>query len=257
MTAPELLSSFLTRPALLFFDFDGTLSNIVEKADQARPLQGAPKMLASLARRHQVVIVSGRSAHQLLQWLGPEVEIWGTHGAERTENGEVVLTDAVAPYVDEMAKVFQEAVSSIEESREPGIYAEDKRVITTIHYRPAPDHRHARAFVEDLVRSLAAKHDVTYSSSRSAFEIKPPVELSKRQVVVERTRTSDLRAALYVGDDTVDLSAFDALDEVEREGVSTLRVAVDSEEAPAELLRRADVVLGSPQEVLDTFSSLG
>ncbi|MCA1704111.1 MAG: hypothetical protein LC808_12945, partial [Actinobacteria bacterium] len=61
----------------LFLDFDGTLSEIVHVPSEARPATGARKVLIDLARHFGLVaIVSGRSAHQLLEWLGETIEIW-------------------------------------------------------------------------------------------------------------------------------------------------------------------------------------
>jgi trehalose 6-phosphate phosphatase len=75
-------------------------------------------------------------------------------------------------------------------------------------------------------------------------------------VVSERARAAHLEAVMFVGDDTVDLPAFDALDELSEQGVATLRVAVRSDESPPELLERADVVVDGPPGVLDFLSRL-
>jgi trehalose 6-phosphate phosphatase len=53
-----------------------------------------------------------------------------------------------------------------------------------------------------------------------------------------------------VGDDRGDLPAYDALDRMAAQGVHALRVAVASDEAPAELLARADLVLDGPPAVV-------
>ena len=106
----ELLRPFLERPeaAGVFLDFDGTLSDIVHVPSAARPVEGARDLLSALAQKLAVVaIVSGRSAHELLEWLGPEVEIWGVHGAQRTRDGRVELSPAAAPYEDLMRGVHE------------------------------------------------------------------------------------------------------------------------------------------------------
>ena len=52
-------------------DFDGTLSPIVADPADARPLTGAPELLAELARSFAVVaVVSGRPAAFLVRPLG-------------------------------------------------------------------------------------------------------------------------------------------------------------------------------------------
>ena len=53
------------------------------------------------------------------------------------------------------------------------------------------------------------------------------------------------RAALYGGDDATDLDAFDALDALEAEGAldAGVRVGVRSDEGPAAIVERADLVV--------------
>ena len=71
------------------------------------------------------------------------------------------------------------------------------------------------------------------------LEVLPPVEASKRTAVRRLLDGARISRALYAGDDTTDLDAFAALDELEL-GV---KVAVRSAEAPEALLERADIVV--------------
>jgi trehalose 6-phosphate phosphatase len=66
----------------------------------------------------------------------------------------------------------------------------------------------------------------------------------------------DLQTAAFLGDDVVDLAAFDALDALEADGVAVLRVAVSSDEAPAELLERADLVVEGVEGAVGWLSDL-
>jgi trehalose 6-phosphate phosphatase len=65
-------------------------------------------------------------------------------------------------------------------------------------------------------------------------------------------------AALYVGDDTTDIDAFRALRELERSGVLRAAVcaAVSSEEAPAELVREADLTIDGTSGVRGLLEAL-
>ena len=63
-----------------------------------------------------------------------------------------------------------------------------------------------------------------------------------RRLLAER----GLRRALYAGDDTTDLDAFAALEQIEL----GIRVAVLSTEGPSELRSMADLALQSPADVL-------
>jgi trehalose-6-phosphatase len=63
---------------------------------------------------------------------------------------------------------------------------------------------------------------------------------------------SGLQRALYAGDDTTDLDGFAALDGLE----AAVRVAVVSTEGPSELGERADLIVGSTEELLELLKRL-
>ena len=255
-----LLRPFLESPrtAGLFLDFDGTLSEIVSRPGDARPLPGVSQRLDLLADKLGLVaIVSGRAAHQLLSWLGPHVEIWGVHGAERTIDGAVSLSERAAVYSDLMQVVKEEARAAIDLLDLEGVILEDKGVMIGLHFRAARDQEKARAELDRLAADLVRRHGLIRAGGRLAFELRPPLELTKAAVVLDRSRELGLTAAAFVGDDRVDLPGFDALDVLAEEAVHTLRVAVDSPEAPAELLERADMIVSGPAgavELLDRLS---
>ena len=137
-----------------------------------------------------------------------------------------------------------------------GVSVEDKAVVVTLHYRTARDKEAAQRAVDEAAGELAERHGLSVHGGRQSVELRPPVELSKSTVVLDRTRSTGATAALFVGDDTVDLPAFDALDELAREGVTTLRVAVRSDESPEALLHRADVVVDGPSGVVKFLAEL-
>lgn len=241
----------------VFLDFDGTLSDIVPVASDARPVRGARELLCGLAEIVDVVaIVSGRSARQLLEWLGPIVEIWGLHGAERAVGGDVELAPHMRPYLGVMKRVLTQARKAVASHADEGIAVEDKTAVITLHYRSASDREGARAAVERIAQDLAARHGLVTVPGRAAVELRPPVELSKAAVVRARAREAKLSAAMFVGDDSVDVPAFQALEELARDGLDAVKVAVASDEAPPELLRRADVVVEGTHGVITLLTEL-
>src|SRR3954467_9014860 len=67
------LAALLREPerALLGCDFDGTLSPIAQRPQEARPLPGALDALAAVSRRlRAVAIISGRPALQVVEIAG-------------------------------------------------------------------------------------------------------------------------------------------------------------------------------------------
>lgn len=258
MDAP-LLRAFRERlpSAGIFLDFDGTLSEIVDVPADARPVAGAADLLARLSETAAVVaVVSGRSAHQLIEWLGPEVEIWGLHGAERAVDGAVVLSPEVQPFAGVIQEVVRVAKDRVAEEGLSGVVVEDKRVMLGLHWRAALDADRASVFLDSLADDLAARFGLTRAEGRLVYELRPPVELTKADVVRKRAVEAELDSVAFVGDDRVDLPAFAVLDELAAEGRMTVRVAVDSPEAPPELVDRADVVVAGPRGVLGLLSEL-
>lgn len=247
----NLLRPFLGSPqeAGIFLDFDGTLSEIVHLPGDARPLAGTHELLEELGSAYKVLaIVSGRSADQLVEWLGPNIEIWGVHGLQYAHEGSTEWHDSAQPYLELMSRARREASRRLEELGIEGAFLEDKGVMLGLHFRGASQRREAEAALDAVADDLVSMFGLRRAGGRLAFELRPPIEVSKSIVVLDRSRTAGLRAVAFAGDDRVDLGGYDALDELAAEGVTTLRIAVDSREAPPELLERADVVVPGPGE---------
>ena len=259
MAMTDLLDPFRTSPRTsgIFADFDGTLSEIAHLPHDARPIEGAVEVLHELGERLGLVaIVSGRSATQLAEWLGPSIEIWGTHGAEYAHGGSISLTEQAARYEELMSMVRDEAAQILHELDLEGVLIEDKRIMIGLHFRAATDVEHARAELDRVAQDLADRHGLLRAGGRLAFELRPPEEFTKAAVVLQRARELGLKAAMFIGDDRVDLPGFDALDLLADEGVSTARVAVDSDEVPPELIERADIVVDNPRAALELLRGL-
>ncbi|MGH2757308.1 MAG: trehalose-phosphatase [Actinomycetota bacterium] len=235
----------------LFLDFDGTLSDIVLVPAAARPLEGSVAVLHELVDRFGLVaIVSGRSAEQLLEWMGPKLEIWGTHGAQRVVDGKVTLSDHAVAFAELMRRVYSEAKEALDELAIPGAVLEDKRIMIGLHFRATPDPEDARVALDKLAQELADRHGLRRAGGRLAYELRPPAEFTKAAVVLERSLELGLESVAFFGDDRVDLPAFDALDDLSERGLATVRIAVRSDEAPPGLLERADEIVDGPSGTL-------
>jgi trehalose-6-phosphatase len=84
------------------------------------------------------------------------------------------------------------------------------------------------------------------------LEILPPLDVHKGTAVRQLLAERNLKRALYAGDDTTDLDGFRALDGLE----VSVRIAVTSEEGPAELRENADLAVGTPEELLSLLRRL-
>ena len=84
------------------------------------------------------------------------------------------------------------------------------------------------------------------------------MRIDKGAGIVNLLRDRDLAAALYAGDDTTDLDAFNGLTELVESGRlgTALRVGVRSDEGPSALAQEADVMVDGTDGVRDMLQAL-
>jgi trehalose 6-phosphate phosphatase len=221
--------------AAIFLDVDGTLAPIVpDPADATVPESTRVELRRLAARYALVACVSGRTGERAREIVGvPELTYVGEHGLE----------------LEPAAQEWAEAIHLFAEST---LWpAEQKPLSAAFHYRTSEDREGARNVLEDVAIAARAEGFRT-RWGRLVLEVLPPVDASKRTAVAHLLATHDLHRALYAGDDTTDLDGFAALDGLEL----GIRVAVSSAEAPADVAKRADIVVDSPAALAELLARL-
>jgi trehalose 6-phosphate phosphatase len=223
------------RRAALLLDVDGTLAPIVERPEDARVPEETRREIARLAGRYALVAcVSGRSGAEVERMLAvPGVAIVGEHGLELAPDAER-WTEAVATFA-----------SGVDWP------AERKPLSLSFHFRRADDEAAARAYLQ-RVAEAAEREGLVPRWGRMVLEVRPPVAADKGTAVRALVARAGVDRALYAGDDTTDVDAFRGLDGL----AYAVRVAVDSGEAPPELIAAADMVVAGTDGVLELLRSL-
>jgi trehalose 6-phosphate phosphatase len=226
--------------AALFFDVDGTLAPIVERAQDAQVPKETSLLLARLSRRYgSVACISGRAAADVRRLVGVGgIAYSGLHGAELLEpnaNRAQVNPEFARHMPDVKAFVGERDTPELRALR---VRIEDKGPIMTFHWRGAPDEDAAHGRVRQIAEEAEAEGLWTHWG-RKVLEIRPPVPIGKGRAVRDLVARRPVRAAMYAGDDVTDLDAFAALDEVD----SAVRVGVRSDEGPREIVEQADLVV--------------
>jgi trehalose 6-phosphate phosphatase len=230
----------------VFCDIDGTLAPIVERPDEAHVRDEIAVLLGRLARRYAcVACISGRSAAEARRVVGVGgIAYAGSHGAELLEPGSARprLMPAFKSWEGRVRRFARERDSR--EVRRLRIRLEDKGAIAAFHWRGVPDEDAARTHLEGLAHEAEAA-GLTIHWGRKVLEVRPPVPIGKGHAVRDLIGLARPRTALFGGDDATDLDAFDALDALVDDGDLDLavRVGVRSDEGPAAIVERADLVV--------------
>jgi trehalose 6-phosphate phosphatase len=182
---------------LCAFDFDGTLSPIVEHPDRADMRARTRKLLVRLAALYPCIVISGRSRRDLLDKLaGVKVaRAIGNHGAE---------TETFSPRSRPLVEGWMDSLG-LDLGLVPGLWVEDKGYSLAVHYRQcaqkAETRRRILAAASKLkgVRVFGGKQVVNLAVDRAPHK--------GEALAAERDRLG-CAWIMYVGDDENDEDAF-------------------------------------------------
>lgn len=198
----------------IFLDYDGTLTPIVERPEDAY-LSGSMKAaLQALARQHKVAIVSGRGLDDVRQRVGIDALYYaGSHGFEIVDPGgshhsygpaQTFLSDLAAA-----EHTLHERLADI-----TGAQVERKRFAVAIHYRRANegDARTIETIVNDVQH---ANRRLRLTGGKKVFELRPDLDWHKGTALSWLLELMGLQRdgvlPMYIGDDVTDEDAFAVL----------------------------------------------
>ncbi len=239
-TADALIERFSSAPAEagLFLDFDGVLAPIVARPEDAYPPPETRSELERLVDRYGLVaVVSGRAGDDVRERVGVDGIVYvGSHGLElhpealrwRQPIRDFASAAAWAPHRIEL-----------------------KGLSVAFHFRDVEDEAEAIRRLE-AIAAQAVDDGFIARFGRKVLEVLPPVGSHKGTAVRHLLDGAGLTRALVAGDDTTDIDAFRAVDDLE----CAVRVAVVSEESPELLRESAEIVVGSTGEFLELLRRL-
>ena len=236
---PDALASFAQiagvvsarRPAI-FFDFDGTLSTIVDDPEAAALVPGADKALQALAALYPVAILSGRGLDDIRERVGiPGLWYAGSHGFEIVSpDGSHHSNETAAAAIP----VLAEAAAELTERLAPvaGVRVEHKRYAVAVHYRNA--RADAAATVTAAVHHVGGRKGLKVTSGRKVVELRPDIDWDKGTTlewIVDQVSGQEPLLPIFIGDDLTDEDAFDS---VLHDGIGiVVRHAEDGDRATA------------------------
>jgi trehalose 6-phosphate phosphatase len=202
-----------SRVSALLLDYDGILAPFCLNRQQAIPYPGMTALLQEITAngRTRVVIITGRSAHEVIPLLAvhPAPEIWGLHGSERLRPDGTCET----PRVEE--RVLRALAEADRWLREQGLHhrAEFKTGAVAIHWRGLDEAKVA----EIRGRVLLGVAPIAQNTPMDLLEFDGGVEMrmpGRDKGDAVRTILDEIGPEVpvaYLGDDITDERAFLAL----------------------------------------------
>ncbi|HEX7321586.1 MAG TPA: trehalose-phosphatase [Mycobacterium sp.] len=211
----------------VFFDFDGTLSDIVDDPDSAQLAPGAAEGLRALSSCCPVAVLSGRDLADVRERVGlPGIWYAGSHGFELTgPDGAHHQNDAATaalPVLSESAASLSAELGAI-----PGVIVEHKRFGVSVHYRNAARDRVGQAIA--AVHGCAQRHRLRVTTGREVVELRPDVDWDKGKTLrwvmdqlVGHGSTDGPMLPVYLGDDITDEDGFDEVARPDLAGIGII-----------------------------------
>jgi trehalose 6-phosphate phosphatase len=203
----------------------------VPEPERAAPSPEVVTLLSELSRCLQrAVIISGRDTDFLVRRLPlTEVLFVGNHGMEERDEGASRVVADAQPYLAGLTRAG-DAAEALPQSRAPGVTIERKRASVSVHFRKAVDPSGSGAALRPALREIARREHLKLHPGRLVWELRPPIDIDKGEVVRRLAASTRPAAIVYAGDDRTDADAFSALKTMA--GVTTVAVGVRSHEVP-------------------------
>jgi trehalose 6-phosphate phosphatase len=199
-------------------------------------------LLEQLSENYLLVAgISGRKTEDALDLVGLEGMVYfGNHGFEILRDGEVEVTPEALPYLERIQELEARAR---DELAPQGAFIEEKGITASVHYRNAPPEVGQRSV--ELVKAEGERLGLRVTVGRGVVEARPPIRADKGTAVRTLVEEYKPKRAMFLGDDTTDLDAFRELEKLREEGTleEILRVGVESDEGPPEIVSEADIVV--------------
>jgi trehalose-phosphatase len=197
---------------LLILDYDGTLTPIKARPEEAKLSKNMRNLLNKLRKKVQVAIVSGRSLEEIEELVRIKKIIYaGNHGLEiNMEKEKFVYSPAL-----EVVPIIKGISEQLRKSPIKGTQVEDKKFTVSFHYRRVDptEVKEAKSFFNRAVSLWVKEKKIEVRRGKKVLEIRPSGWDKGKTLEWIWDRLGKNLFPIYIGDDQTDEDAFLAVGE--------------------------------------------
>lgn len=219
----QIIDASKGKQIVMFLDYDGTLSPIVDDPDRAFMSKPMRKTVRSLARCFPTAIVSGRCRDKVYSFVRlAELYYAGSHGMDikgpakdpKYQKGSPgVLFQPASEFLPMIDEVYQQLVEKTRST--PGAKVENNKFCVSVHFRCVDEKKWSE--LAQQVRSVLKEYPkLRLTQGRKVLEIRPTIKWDKGKALeflLESLGFANCTNVfpVYIGDDRTDEDAFKIL----------------------------------------------
>lgn len=204
----EVKKRVFNKDIFMFFDYDGTLTPIVEAPYKAVISDEMRSLIIKLKEHVPVAVISGRALKDIKGRAGIEDIIYaGNHGAEIWDGRKTIISQES----EESRHLLEEVLEKLkkETSYIKGVLIEDKGITASLHFRNVNVRQVGDIF--RIIEKFSKEYGENYRfiTGKKVFEIRPVNIWNKGDAVLWIVENMGKhRFPVYIGDDTTDEDAY-------------------------------------------------
>ncbi|KAE9029806.1 hypothetical protein PF005_g1463 [Phytophthora fragariae] len=208
----ELQTHFRDHRLVVFLDYDGTLTPIVNDPALALLSPAMKDTLEKLRQKFITGVITGRSLHKIQKFVSiPQLYYAGSHGFDiEGPDGTSIKNQVAAQFLTDLHEVRDELSDQIKGIA--GAEVEDNIFSVSLHYRNVDPT--LRSQMSNLARTVRDQHPrIRMSEGKMVYEFKPKIDWNKGKALLWLLQALGLDEhddvyTIYIGDDTTDEDAF-------------------------------------------------
>ncbi|TYJ04578.1 hypothetical protein E1A91_A12G100600v1 [Gossypium mustelinum] len=184
----QIIDASKGKQIVMFLDYDGTLSPIVEDPDRAFMSKKMRNTVRKLAKCFPTAIVSGRCRDKVYKFVKlAELYYAGSHGldikgpekrskSKNVSNSESVLFQPASEFLPMIDEVYKQLVDTTKST--PGAKVENNKFCLSVHFRCVDEKKWSE--LAQLVRSALTEYPkLRLTQGRKVLEIRPTIKWDK------------------------------------------------------------------------------